>query len=227
MEGCCFDLFSQEPLSAGSNVWPSQPSATGPAHAPAPRAGLHSLDLNSQMPQGEEFPHLHDYDTYLRATARKELAAAGALVSFPLAHRALWECRTNVQEEGPAGWLGVQHCTPTNLTSALRRRWQAAAVDTTTPCRRGLPTAEATTASSSAGRHREQAAAAVAVGAPTLPRGHRATVGSAPTRPTVAAPADVGAVVGVQRGVPALRKQAAATTSTLMKKVHGRRGWRT
>nr|BAD15851.1 hypothetical protein [Oryza sativa Japonica Group] len=45
MEGGGFDFFSEDP-----SVWPSQPSVTGPGHAPPPHAGVDALDLNSQAP---------------------------------------------------------------------------------------------------------------------------------------------------------------------------------
>ncbi|EAY76984.1 hypothetical protein OsI_04940 [Oryza sativa Indica Group] len=61
MEGGGFDFFSEDP-----SVWPSQPSVTGPSHAPPPHAGMDALDLNSQVPAGEDFPHLHDYGSYLQ-----------------------------------------------------------------------------------------------------------------------------------------------------------------
>ncbi|KAG2624786.1 hypothetical protein PVAP13_3KG174727 [Panicum virgatum] len=54
-----------------------------------------------------------------RATARKALATAGALVSVSLAHSALWECRTNVPEEGG---LAGSRCTtrpPTELRAGF------------------------------------------------------------------------------------------------------------
>ncbi|BAD87741.1 hypothetical protein [Oryza sativa Japonica Group] len=60
MEGGGFDFFSEDP-----SVWPSQPSVTGLGHAP-PHAGVDALDLNSQVPAGEDFPHLHDYGSYLQ-----------------------------------------------------------------------------------------------------------------------------------------------------------------
>ncbi|BAS85632.1 Os03g0665301 [Oryza sativa Japonica Group] len=63
MEGGGFDFFSEDP---NPSVWPSQPSATGPGHAPPPRAGVDALDLNSQVAPGEDFPHLHDYGSYLQ-----------------------------------------------------------------------------------------------------------------------------------------------------------------
>ncbi|RLN40694.1 hypothetical protein C2845_PM01G04820 [Panicum miliaceum] len=103
MEGGGFDLFSQEPLSAGSNVWPSQPLATDPAHAPAPRAGLDSLDLNSQVPQGEEFLHLHDYDAYLRGNNMEGAGSGrGSSLFPPRAPRSLGV--PDQRAGGRAGW---------------------------------------------------------------------------------------------------------------------------
>ena len=49
-----------------ANTQPSQTSATGLGHAPAPRAGLDSFDLNSQVPPAENFPHLHAYGAFLQ-----------------------------------------------------------------------------------------------------------------------------------------------------------------
>ncbi|RLM80128.1 hypothetical protein C2845_PM12G15620 [Panicum miliaceum] len=103
MEGGGFDLFSQETLSADSNIWPSQPSATGPAHAPAPCVGLDSLDLNSQAPQGEEFPHLHDYGVYLRGDDEEGAGRdRGSGLLPPRAPRSLGV--PNQRVGGGAGW---------------------------------------------------------------------------------------------------------------------------
>ncbi|KAG2556768.1 hypothetical protein PVAP13_8NG149400 [Panicum virgatum] len=44
----------------------SQTSATAPDHAPAPRAGVDSFDLNSLVPPAENFPHLHAYGAFLQ-----------------------------------------------------------------------------------------------------------------------------------------------------------------
>ncbi|RLN30898.1 hypothetical protein C2845_PM05G16830 [Panicum miliaceum] len=103
MEGGGFDLFSQETMSSGGKVWPSQPSATGPAHTPAPRASLDSLDLNSQAPQGKEFPHLHDYGAYLQGDGEKRAGRGrGSGLLPPRAPRSLGV--SNQRAGGGFGW---------------------------------------------------------------------------------------------------------------------------
>ncbi|BAT17256.1 Os12g0501801 [Oryza sativa Japonica Group] len=62
-----FDFFSQDPISsAAGNIWPSQPSASGPSHGSVPRTGVDTLDLNTQASSGQEFPHLHEYSAFLQ-----------------------------------------------------------------------------------------------------------------------------------------------------------------
>ncbi|BAS73828.1 Os01g0693600 [Oryza sativa Japonica Group] len=62
-----FDFFSQDPISsAAGNIWSSQPSASGPSHGSVPRAGVDTLDLNTQAASGQEFPHLHEYGAFLQ-----------------------------------------------------------------------------------------------------------------------------------------------------------------
>lgn len=62
-----FDFFSQDPISsAAGNIWSLQPSASGPSHGSVPRAGVDTLDLNTQAASGQEFPHLHEYGAFLQ-----------------------------------------------------------------------------------------------------------------------------------------------------------------
>jgi hypothetical protein len=74
MDGGSFNLFFHErSSSAGGDAWPSQLLMTSPTHAPSPRAGVQPLDLNSQAPPGEEFPHLHDYGAYLQGDGEAQV----------------------------------------------------------------------------------------------------------------------------------------------------------
>ncbi|RLN30702.1 hypothetical protein C2845_PM05G28050 [Panicum miliaceum] len=231
MEGGGFNLFSQETLSAGGNVWPSQPSATGPTHAPALRAGLDSLGLNSQEPQGEEFPHLHDYGVYLRGDDEEGAGRGrGSGLLPPPAPRSLGV--PNQRAGGGADWAtrGALRARQLNFGASSSAGGGRGGHDDAMPSwpAHGGGNSGVFIGGSSSGVFVGGSSSGVGCdggrGAPTLPRGHRAAVGSAPTRPTVAAPADVEAVVGVQRGVPALRKQPAATTPTLMKKLKNQIG---
>jgi hypothetical protein len=104
MDGGGFDLyFHEQSSSTGGDAWPSQPLATGPAHAPSPRAGIEPLDLNSQASSGKEFPHLHDYDAYLQGDGEAR-AGRGRGSGLPpsCATRSLGV--PNQRAGGGAGW---------------------------------------------------------------------------------------------------------------------------
>ncbi|RLN40809.1 hypothetical protein C2845_PM01G14200 [Panicum miliaceum] len=217
MEGGCFDLFSQEPLSAGSNVWPSQPSATGPAHAPAPRAGLDSLDLNSQMPQGEEFPHLHDYDTYLRGNSEEGAGRSrGSGLLPPRAPRSLGV--PNQRAGGGASWAArgaALHAPQLNFGASSSVAGSRGGHDDAMP---SWPAHGGGNNGVFIGGSSSGAGSGGGGG-----RGRANSSSRAPGRRRQRVqpwrrPWTWGAVVGVQRGVPDLRKQPTVTTSTLMKK---------
>ena len=121
-----------------ANTQPSQTSATGLGHAPAPRAGLDSFDLNSQVPPAENFPHLHAYGAFLQGHG-EEGAGLDDGSGYP-PPRAPWECLTSFS--AVAGRLCL-HRVVANFNSAHRHRREAAAVEAATACRHGLTTVEA------------------------------------------------------------------------------------
>ncbi|KAG2620339.1 hypothetical protein PVAP13_3NG173050, partial [Panicum virgatum] len=80
-------------------------SATAPDHAPAPRAGVDSFDLNSQVPPAENFPHLHAYGAFLQGHGEEGAGLDhGSIYPPPRAPRT----------------LGVPHLAP-----GLGRGWAA------------------------------------------------------------------------------------------------------
>jgi len=179
------------------NTQPSQTSATGLGHAPAPRAGLDSFDLNSQVPPAENFPHLHAYGAFLQGHGEEGAGLDhGSGYPPPRAPRTLGLI--------VAGWLRL-HRVIANFNSAHRHRREAAAVEAATACHHGLTTVEA----------RRPVQAAADGGARRSLR--LVVIVRARPRRTVAARAHVVAAVATQ-GVPAILKLPVATTSTSMKK---------